>query len=180
MNQAEIFQKYTDFISDYQDVLIWEFDSETIQKGYDVSTYSLPVEIQLLKGIKKIAESKNKSIREKKFTIFWGDFGSAFELFGVGITGRTSSKVIEIITSAFEEVNGYQAMEYGKIPGVPFIPRYRYENGLVIEYSSEPRLAGKFRKDDAIIAGLKVLYRMWVSAEGVEVKERFCTAGSEM
>ncbi len=175
MKQSDIFDKYTDFISDYQNVLIWEFDSQAIQTGYDMSTYTLPVEIQLFRALKKIAESKNKTIREKKFTIFYGDFGSANELFGVGITGRTTAKVSEIITSSFEEVKGYQTMEYGKIPNVPFIPWYRYENGLVIEYTSESKLVGKCRKDDSTIAGLKIMYRMWESAEGLEVKEKYCT-----
>jgi hypothetical protein len=175
MKQSDIYEKYTDFISDNQDILIWEFDSQAIQKGYDVSTYTLPVEIQLFRALKKIAESKNKSIREKKFTIFYGDFGTANELFGVGIAGRTTVKVSEIITGVFEEVNGYQTMEFGKIPWVPLIPWYRYENGLVIEYTYESRLAGKYRKDDATIAGIKIQYRMWESAEGLEVKEKYCT-----
>jgi len=173
MRQSEVFDKYKDFISDYQDVLIWEFDSQAIQKGYDVSTYTLPVEIQLFRALKKIADSKNKSVREKNFTIFYGDFGSAFELFGVGITGRTTAKVTEIITSNFEELKGYQTMECGKIPYVPFIPWYRYENGLVIEYTSDSRLMEKYRTDDATIAGLKIIYRMWESAEGFDVKEKY-------
>ena len=46
MKQSEIFEKYTDFISDTQDVLIWEFDSETIQKYYNTYSYVLPVETQ--------------------------------------------------------------------------------------------------------------------------------------
>ena len=128
MKQSEIFEKYTDFISDTQDVLIWEFDSAVIQKYYNTYSYALPVEIQLFKALKKILESKNKSLREKKFTIFMGDFGSAFELFGIGISGKTTAKVTEIITGLFEEVRGYQTMEYGRIPYVPFIPKYRYEN----------------------------------------------------
>jgi hypothetical protein len=175
MKQSEIFEKYTDFISDYQHILIWEFDSQVIQKNYDTYSYSLPVEIQLFKALKKIAESKNKTIREKKFTIFMGDFGSAFELFGIGICSRTNAKVKEVITGLFEEIKGYQAMEYGRIPFVPLIPKYRYENGLVIEYTAESKLAGKFRKEDSEISGLKILYRMCESADGLDVKEKYCT-----
>lgn len=174
MRQSEMLEKYTDFISDTQDVLIWDFDSQMIQKNYDTYSYSLPVEIQLFRALKKIAESKNKTIRESKFIIFMGDFGSAFDFFGIGITSMINSKVTKILTGLFEEINGYQTMEYGKLPWLPFIPKYRYENGLVFEYTAESRLAGKFRKDDAVISGLKIMYRMWESAEWMGVEEKYC------
>lgn len=175
MKQSEIFEKYTDFISDKQNVLIWGFDSNVLQKHYNTSIYSMPVEIQMFRAIKKIAESEYKTAREKKFTIFTGDFGSAFELFGVGITGRTNTKVVEIFTGCFGEIKGYVTMENGRIPRVPMIPCYRYENGLVIEYTDETRRAGKYRRKDAETSGLKIMYRMQESAEGFGVKEKYCT-----
>ena len=48
-----------------------------------------------------------------------------------------------------------------------------HEKGLVIEYTSETRHEGKFRRNDAMISGLKVMYRMWESAEGLGVEERY-------
>jgi hypothetical protein len=174
MKQSDLFEKYTDYISDYQDVLIWEFNSKRIQENYNTLTYSMPVEIQLFKGLKKIYDSKNKSIREKKFSIFMGDLGQAFELFGIAITAKVSSKITDIISGCFEDIKGYKTLEYGKIPWVPLIPRYRYENGMVIEYTSESKLAGKLKVEEPESSGLKIMYRMYESAEGFDVKEKYC------
>ena len=127
----------------------------------------LPVEIELFRALKKIFESKNKTVREKKFTIFLGDCGSQFELFAIGVSAKINSRVSDIITGCFEDIHGYETMEYGQIPYVPLIPKYRYDCGNVYEYTSETRKAGKFRKDDAVIAGLKVQYRIYESAEGI-------------
>jgi len=167
MKETEIWEKYTDFISDRQEILLWEFDSAILQSAYNTYTYSLPVEIELFRALKKISESKNKSVREKKFTIFLGDCGSQFELFAIGVSAKINSRISEIITGCLEDIHGYETIEYGQIPYVPLIPKYRYDCGNVYEYTSETRKVGKFRKDDAVIAGLKLQYRIYESAEGI-------------
>ncbi len=172
MKSNDSLYKFTDFISDYQDILICEFNSSIIQKSYNEQTYSFPVKAQLFNALKIIADSKNKSIREKKFTIFMGDFGSAFELFGIGIKSKITTKITDIISSCLNEVKGYETMEYGRIPFVPLIPCYRFESGIIVEYTSNTEIIGKMGMDEEFGTGLEIIYRMWESAEGLGMKEK--------
>ncbi len=52
----ERFELYTDFISDYQDVLCRDFDFEVLKSAYGVENYSVPVRSSLFLGFKAIAE----------------------------------------------------------------------------------------------------------------------------
>jgi len=171
MRESVIWEKHTDFIKERQEVLVWEFDIAELKRAYEVEVYSLPVEIELFRALKKISSSKNRLVRERSFTLFTGDCGPGCELFAVGITAKTSSKVTDIITLCFEGIRGYVTMEYGEIPSAPLIPCYRYEHGSLFEYTAEYFNAGKLRPDDAVISGLKVNYRMYESADALGVKE---------
>jgi hypothetical protein len=176
MKQSVIWERHTDFISNRQEILLWEFSISELQRHYDVQIYSLPIEIELFRAIKAMAASGNKQLRERSFTIFMGDCGPGFELFAVGVPAKTSSRVTDLITGCFENIRGYETMEYGQIPFVPLIPCYRYDHGAMFEYTKDYFMAGKRRADDAVISGMGVFYRMYESAEGIGVRERYCEA----
>lgn len=174
MNETELFLNHTDFISDSQEILLWEFGIAQLQEAYGSPSYSLPAETALFQAFRAIAASKNKSVRERSFTVFLGDCGAQFELFGIGIGAKTDSKISDIITGCFENIRGFHSMEYGRIPYVPLVPKYRYDRGRVFEYTLDAARAGKFRKPDDITGGLDVRCRLWMSAEDAEMKERYC------
>ena len=173
MKQSDIYD-HMDLISDSQEILLWEFDIADLQRICESSTYSLPAEAALFKAFRTISESINKAVREKAFTVFIGDCGPQFELFGIAIGAKTPAKIIDIISSCFEDTALFAEMEYSRIPQVPLIPRFRYERGTVIEYTAETGFAGKLRKSDEITAGLEVRYRLYASAEGMDAKEKYC------
>jgi hypothetical protein len=174
MNRYEVIENHTDYISDYRAILFWKFDSLELQRGYNTCIYSLPVEIEMFRALKKISISGNKTAREKRFTIFTGDYGPAFEYYAVGITIRSDRRINEIFTECFSSIRGYSGTGSGSVPSVPLVPCFRFEKGIVIEYTDEEELAGKYRKAGPDTAGLKVQYRLWESAQGMGVRERFC------
>jgi hypothetical protein len=104
MKQSVIWDRHTDFISNRQEILLWEFNIRDLQRAYEVEIYSLPVEIELFRSLRAIAASGNKQVRERSFTIFMGDCGPGFELFAVGVQAKTSSRVTDLITACFENI----------------------------------------------------------------------------
>jgi len=175
MKWETIFEKHTDFISEYQDILIWGFYFETLLETYNVGNYSVPVRRALLCALRSISESKNKRIRGARFTIWMGDYGSQNEFFCVGVPIRLSSRVTDILSAHLTGLHGFEFLEGGSIPSVPLIPIYRYEAGKVIEYTSDESLAGKKKIDDEeeYGSGLKITYRIDECAESLEMKEKY-------
>jgi hypothetical protein len=175
MNMDTIFDRHTDFISNKQNLLIRGYNSQRIIDEYQTSIYSTPVRKALLSALKAISVSKIRLIKERQFTLFWGDFGSAFELFGVGIENNISSKIVDIFDVHFQSIKGFESFEYGSIPSAPLIPHYRYESGKIFQYTKEQELIGtKLIDDDEFGSLYKIEYRMYESAEGLGVKERYC------
>jgi len=175
MKWETIFDKHTDFISEYQDIMIWGFYFETLREGHSAGDYSVPVRRALLSALRSISELKNKRIRGARFTIWMGDYGPQNEFFCVGVPSKLSYTVTDILSSYLTGLEGFEFLECGRIPYVPLIPVYRYEAGKVIEYTSDESLAGKKKIDDGeeYGSGLKILYRIDECAEALDMKERY-------
>ncbi|MFC1671321.1 hypothetical protein ACFL20_13090 [Spirochaetota bacterium] len=171
------FVKYTDFISDWQNVQSWGFDFETLQCAYDVGDYSIPVREALFKSLKRIASSKSKSIRDRHFTVWMGDYGSENRYFWVAVPSWMYQRVEKIFDKYFESLEGFMFRGGGRIPYLPFIPIYRYEYGRVIEYTYDDSEAGKMKIDEGeegFGSGLTVVYRNYESAEGFDMRQKYC------
>ena len=173
MKWETIFDKYTDFISDYQDLIYWGFDYQTLQEVYATGDYSQPIREALFKVFETLSKSNNSFIKYRHFTVFMGDYGPKNRLFGVGILSSSSGKIIDIFSKYFKEITGYEYMGGSSIPWVPFLPVYRYEYGLIIEYMNDNDIAGKKVYDQEFGTGLKILYRWWESAEGLDSKQEY-------
>jgi len=175
MKWETVFEKHTDFISEYQDVLIWGFYFETLREGHSAGDYSVPVRRALLSALRSISESKSKRIRGARFTIWMGDYGPLNEFFCVGVPIRLMSRVTDMLSAHLTGLDGFEFLEGGSIPYVPLIPVYRYEAGKVIEYTSDESLAGKKKIDneEEYGSGLKIIYRIDECAEALDMKERY-------
>lgn len=173
MNSSTILYRHTDFISDRQYITYWGFDTFGLKKNEDSGNYSMPVRKALFGALSKIARSRNKRIRERSFTIFMGDYGSTFQYFGIGIRHSTFRMVKDIFESYFSNVIGYEHEDYDRMPYIPFIPVYRYINGKIIKYTYEEKLAGRVIIDDMFDTGLLIKYRMFISAEAYDLKQKY-------
>lgn len=132
ISDEEKFEKFVDFIPDEQYVLVWGFYLAELIKG-DPGFYALPVYRALIQGLCAVADSKNKRTRERKFTVWAGDYGDCF---WIGIPGEISSNVSGLLDAQLRHVAGFQWMEFGTIPEMPLIPMYAYDHGKVIRYGN--------------------------------------------
>lgn len=165
--------RYTDFISDYQKLLCWGFDYRGLKAIADIDDYSDPVRKAMFAALKEIADSGNKFIRSRHFTIFMGDYGDENQYFWIGIRWSTSGRIIDIFNRHFTPLRGFEFMECAETPWIPLIPMYRYEYGKVVQYIFEYAQAGKRSIDLDYGTGLKMIYRLWESAEGFDMRQKY-------
>jgi hypothetical protein len=160
-----------DAISDKQVLICWGFNFRELET-YNMGSYAYPVCRALLLGMKELTESRNKFIRMRHFTVFAGDYGDENEYFWAGIRHSISHRVVDIFSKHLKALRGYYQMMEDRTPWIPLIPMYRYEYGNIIEYTEESRLAGRMHIEKRFGTGVRILYRMWVSAEEVKREER--------
>lgn len=174
MNEDLIFTHYTDIISDYQNVFCWGFDTAELSK-LSAGDYSRPVRYALFRAFKELANSMNKNYRFSRFTVFGGDCGPSFEFFSLAVSSKISSRIIDVLGNAFREDPGFIWMEGGSIPSTPLMPLYRYDRGLIVQYVYDDNEAGKRKIDtkEEFDSGLTVLNRLWVSAEGLDLQQKY-------
>lgn len=177
MKDETIFNNHTDIISDWLFITCWAFDIKGLKETSGSGDYTEPVRIALLRSLGEIANSRNKRIRERSFTIFMGDFGEGNQNFGIGIRDSTYRKVKNIFLKEFEATNGFLYETNDRMPFAPFVPCYRYIHGNVIEYTFEDSLVGKKYVDSNYGSGLTIKYREWVSAENYGLKQRYIKKG---
>jgi len=139
----DIVNQYTDYISENRSVFCWEFSPEELEQHYG-SYYGRPVKRALLQGLKLLAMSRNKRLRDRSFTIWMGDYGPYYFL---GVSNRLSSQVTQLLERYFFEVVGYKTSEFGSLSELLLEPAFRYENGHVVEYSDES-VVGTEKVDD--------------------------------
>ncbi len=153
----EIFERYTDYIPTQQYLICWGFNPQTLDNTYRGAN-AFPMTRALLRGLKAISESKNKRLRDRRFTIWMGSY---YLCDWVGIPGRISSRVTDALDRFFREITGFETLEYGELAIMQLVPRFRYEVGRVIQYA-DMEDAGKERVDgdNNFASGLTIVYRM--------------------
>ena len=153
----------------------WVFDFELLKENYNISDFSIPIRKAMFKSLKQITLSKSTRINHRKFTIWMGDSGLEYQYFCLGIRSWIYARVQNILNRNFMAIHGFQFVDIGRTPYPPLIPFYRYENGIVIEYTSDDDLISrkKFDKFDDYGIGVKEKYRKWESAENLGTKQRY-------
>ena len=165
--------RYTDFISPSQELLVWGFDIDELERQYDVCFYSAPVEDAFCRAIAKLRRHHGGAA-EQSFTVFVGDAMPGENIYCLGIPASVTPATAELIGSHLEQVNGYLCTEFGSMPYLPLVARFRYEKGRVFEYG-EADLAGKVNRDRSRRAGFEVAWRHRESAVLTGGRERFCS-----
>ena len=154
----ETFEQHTDYIPTQQYLICWGFNAETVEKVYSGGPSPFPVTRALVHGLKAISESKNKRLRDQRFTIWMGSY---YLWDWVGIPGRISSQVTDVLDRFFRKITGFETLGYGELATMQLVPMFRYEAGRVIQYV-DMEVAGKERVDgdDNFGSGLNIIYRM--------------------
>ena len=158
ISDEEKFEKFVDYIPDEQYVLVWGFHLEGLIEAHP-GFYALPVYRALIDGLCSVAASKNRKIRERKFTVWAGDYGDCF---WIAVPGEISSAVSGLLDAKLRHVTGFQWMEFGTIPEMPLIPMFAYNHGKVIRYGDFDD-AGKedIDSEDRFGTGAAVQVRAW-------------------
>ena len=159
----DIAERYTDYRSENHSLVCWEFSPEELEQRYG-SYYGLHVKSVLLQGLKSLATSRNKKLRDRRFTIWMGDYGSYYLL---GVSSQLSSQVTRLLERFFVEVVGYKTSEFDDLSKLLLKPAFRYESGRVIEYSDESVVGTeKIDDDEWYGSGLTILHRIAAPAFG--------------
>jgi hypothetical protein len=146
--------QYYDLVIPPKRLLCWGFDGRLLAEAHGNSHYA-EVFKALLIGLNELAGSKNKRVRESDFSIWGGEY---LDGFWVGVPSTINAKTAGIMRHQFEQVTGYDTQDFGDMASLPFILFFRYNRGLVIEYSCDS-LAGR-EDEDAYDSGVRVRYRL--------------------
>lgn len=164
---------HTDFLSPSQELLVWGFDIDEIERQYHVCFYSSPVQDAFFRALAELRDAQDLPAG-LCFTVFEGDAVPGENLFCLGVPSSIPPSAAELIGAHLEQVKGYRCAEFGSMPHLPLVARFRYEKGSVFEYG-ESDLAGKVNRDRSRRAGFKVFWRHRESAALNGGRERFCT-----
>ena len=168
---------HTDFISAEQELLVWGFEIDEMERAYVTGFYSLPVEDALCAAFMKMNDSKNAALRGCCFTVFLGDAVIGSNIFCIGVRSSLPLKAVELIAERMEKVEGYRFTEFGSMPHLPLVPKFRYERGSVFEYG-ESDLAGSLNVARSERAGFDIRWRNSESASLNGGRERYCDEAS--
>lgn len=146
--------KYYDLVIPPKRLLCWGFDSRSASEAHGSSYYE-EIFKALLIGLNELAGSKNKRVRESNFSIWGGEY---LDGFWVGVPSTINAETAGILRHQFEQVTGYDTQDFGDMASLPFILFFKYNRGLVIEYSCDS-LTGRECKD-AYGSGVRVQYRL--------------------
>ena len=121
---------HIDFISDEPtSVAAFVFQIKALEEVSGI--YSRPIYRALLLGLHDLSKSKNKTLRERSFTIFAGDILSC-NVFVVALETE-NAELTNFMASYFGQVPGYETLEATSSRDLS--PAFRYDKGYVIEYS---------------------------------------------
>jgi hypothetical protein len=134
-------------------LLCWGFDVQLLAEAYG-GYYEAGVFKALLTGLKELSESKNRRKREREFLICGGYY--LHDTFWIGVSSSLNADVANILAHHLREVVGYDSQEYSDSTLLPFVALFKYEYGLIIEYST----VAYGECSDAYGSGVKVNYQL--------------------
>ncbi len=166
--EGEVWEKHTDFPPDEQYLTCWLYR----QEGSDhLSPYTnadhaefTQVMRNLLRTLGELAQSKNKKLRERRFTVWAGDPHYLI----LGIPGDSPLPLKQFMHDRMGRVAGYELSEGTEASQSAMAPTARYEAGKIILYDY-PSLAGlvSAHDNDNYKSGVTVHYRakgpLWMS-----------------
>jgi hypothetical protein len=117
---------HTDFIGD-EAVTAFVFEIEALEQAHEI--YSQPVFVALLQGLQALGKNSSKRLRDRAFTIFYGDAGPGYSMFVLALA-ITDANVIRVITPYLEDLPGYYDCEIANSSA--FMPKFRYDHSYLI------------------------------------------------
>lgn len=144
---AEVLEQHTDFPPEEQYLTCWLYR----QEGSDhLSPYTdaghadfTEVMRNLLRTLGELARSKNKRLRERRFTVWAGDPHYLI----LGIPGDSPLPLKQFMHDHMGRVAGYECGEGTEASQSGMVPKFRYEAGKIITYD-DPELAGYVSSED--------------------------------
>lgn len=160
---------HTDLIAD-ESAIVYLFSVDALS-AID-RFYTRPIYRQLLQALKAFGQHERNRIRNQAFTLFAGDIigaavpGVEGEVFGLAVDSDAES-IATPLERALSKVTGFCGTDTGSTIS-QFVPRFRYDQGYVIEYS-DPEIEGTTYVDgpDNYGSGLTIYRRIWLPAEDV-------------
>jgi hypothetical protein len=158
MSEHGISEQYIDYIPDEQHVLLWAFSPECFGLR-DTPDDTERLYRSLVHGLTAVSRSPHEKIRKRFFFVWGGDY---HDLYLLAVSARLIMGVKDLITLSLAGAPGYRGMEYGVIPGVPLVPVFAYDRGIIVRYGT-PEQAGTNQVVEARGPGKGVLlqYRVW-------------------
>ncbi len=136
---------YLDCIREDAELVCFGFDPHTLaEEDGGGAFYGEPVFHHAVKALQAIGQAKNKTIRERAFTLYFGDYGPYF---CVGVPTPLSGAVRSVLREQFERLQAFQWVESGSNATLCLVPLLRYDHGAIIDYS-ENAPPGTWRIDD--------------------------------
>ena len=125
------YQPDVDFISESEQIVAYCYSLRTLE--ILPSAYDFPVIVQMFACLKQLSQSPKKTLKNQAFTIYVGDVVQT-GVFVLGIASN-SAQVIDFISPCLKNVPSYQSLQ--SATSSSFMPKFRYDNGYIIEYSDE-------------------------------------------
>ena len=149
---------HTDFINQDQYLYCWGFYNDSIQE-LGAEEFLTRVISRTLKSLASVKEHKNKRVRERAFTMWWGSYA---DMFWVAVPGKLSADPAIVIQNRMRGLAGYYGSDYSNNDVMNLAPFFRYDYGNVIWYADE-NLAGteEYAQDDKGRDFLLVKHRCW-------------------
>lgn len=149
--------EHVDIIPERAELLLWGYRIGDLAAAGG-SKYSRPVFAAMIRGLDAISRSKSIGTRERRFTVWAGDFNN---LFWMGVPERLASQAERVIARYMEEVPGFEAKECGATPGVPLIPVLCYQHGTIGEYRGDDFAGRTYVDRDEYGTGRVIQMRSW-------------------
>lgn len=133
-SEAEIWEKHTDFPPEQQNLTCWLYrqpgsDHLVLYTNAGHADFS-EVMRNLLRTLGELSQSKNKRLRERRFTIWAGDP----HYLVLGIPEDSPLLLTQFMHARMGRVAGYEISEGTEASQSVMTPQFRYEAGKIIVY----------------------------------------------
>ena len=144
LSEAVVSEKYTDYPPNAQYLTCWLYrqdGSDHLSHSSDHADFDEVVK-NLLRTLGELSQSKNKRLRERQFTIWWGDPHYLI----IGIPEDSPLPLKQFMHDRMNRAAGYECSESTEASQSTMSYKFRYEAGRIIVYD-DPSLAGLVTED---------------------------------